>query len=81
MNDQAQAILNGAVAQLEALSVSQQASIDADTADIQVQEAKLAADQADVATQTTNKENTDQITAALKNLLAVVPSPVSSFGG
>lgn len=70
MNDQAIAILNGAIAQLTALSASQQASILADTADATDLQAKLDADNADIAKQTADKASTDSVSTALQQLVA-----------
>jgi hypothetical protein len=70
MNSQAQAILNGAIAQLQALAVSQQGAIDADNADIADLQTKLAADQADVQTQTADLASTSSVVASLQQLVA-----------
>lgn len=68
MNDQALAILNGAIAQLKALSDSEQSTIDADQVELDGVQAKIDADKADIELQTANKLQTDQIAAALQAL-------------
>ena len=81
MNDQALAILSGAVAQLNALETSTQALIDADTSDVADQtaaaaavaataQAKIDADNAAIATSQTGLTAQKSITDALTALIA-----------
>lgn len=81
MNDQAIAILNGAVTQLTALEVSTQAVIDADTADVASQteaaasvaavaQAKIDADNAGIASNVAGLTTQKAIEASLTALVA-----------
>lgn len=76
MNDQAIAILNGAIAQLGALAASQQSTIDTDATDAAAAQAKLDADQADITKQTDDLASTNSIAASLQALVDASAVPV-----
>ncbi len=74
VNDQAIAIVNGAIAQLTALAAAQQATVDADKTDAAAAQAKLDADNVDIATGQANVTSTNAISASLAALVAVPPA-------
>lgn len=78
MNDQALAIVKGAIDQLNALATSQQQTIDADTSDAAVAQAKLDKDNADIATQQADRSNTLSIVSQLSTLVTNPPAPAPS---